>query len=210
MIETFNEQNHAQLCEQLARKDRQLRQIIDIYGYPPVWTRSQRFSSLVHIILEQQVSLASAKAAFEKLKKYIGTITPGKILQLSDEELRSCYFSRQKTVYVRQLAQAIDSGQLRLSWLRQLPDDAVRAELKKIKGIGDWTADIYLLFALQRCDIFPVGDLAMVNAFKEVKGLAAKTGKEKIVLLAESWRPYRSIATHLLWHHYIKSRNIKL
>jgi len=210
MIETFNEQNHAQLCEQLANKDRQLRQIIDIYGYPPVWTRSPRFSSLVHIILEQQVSLASAKAAFVKLKKYIGTITPGKILQLSDEELRSCYFSRQKTVYVRQLAQAIDSGQLRLSRLRHLPDDLVRAELKKIKGIGDWTADIYLLFALQRCDIFPIGDLAMVNAFKEVKGLAAKAGKEKIVLLAESWRPYRSIATHLLWHHYIKSRNIKL
>lgn len=210
MIETFNEQNHAQLCEQLANKDRQLRQIIDIYGYPPVWTRSPRFSSLVHIILEQQVSLASAKAAFVKLKKYIGTITPGKILQLSDEELRSCYFSRQKTVYVRQLAQAIDSGQLRLSGLRHLPDDLVRAELKKIKGIGDWTADIYLLFALQRCDIFPIGDLAMVNAFKEVKGLAAKAGKEKIVLLAESWRPYRSIATYLLWHHYIKSRNIKL
>lgn len=210
MIETFNEQNHAQLCEQLANKDRQLRQIIDIYGYPPVWTRSPRFSSLVHIILEQQVSLASAKAAFVKLKKYIGTITPGKILQLSDEELRSCYFSRQKTVYVRQLAQAIDSGQLRLSGLSHLPDDLVRAELKKIKGIGDWTADIYLLFALQRCDIFPIGDLAMVNAFKEVKGLAAKAGKEKIVLLAESWRPYRSIATYLLWHHYIKSRNIKL
>jgi DNA-3-methyladenine glycosylase II len=210
MIETFNEQNHAQLCEQLANKDRQLRQIIDIHGYPPVWTRSQRFSSLVHIILEQQVSLASAKAAFLKLKEYIGRVTPQKILQLSDEELRTCYFSRQKTIYVRQLAQAIDSGQLRLSELRHLPDDAVRAELKKIKGIGDWTADIYLLFALQRCDIFPVGDLAMVNAFKEVKGLAAKTGNEKIVLLAENWRPYRSIATHLLWHHYIKSRNIKL
>ena len=104
----------------------------------------------------------------------------------------------------------IVSKQLQLRKMATLPDDMVRLELKIVKGIGDWTVDIYLLFALQRCDVFPTGDLAMMNAFKEVKGLKKDTAKEEIVAMAEPWRPYRSVGTYLLWHHYIKSRNIRL
>jgi DNA-3-methyladenine glycosylase II len=210
MIASFNAANHPGLCDALSSSDKHLREIIQAHGYPPVWTREQSFAALVHIILEQQVSLASAKAAFTKLQQKLGTITPQKLLKLSDEELRACYFSRQKTAYARHLAEAIVSKKLQLKKLAALPDEEVRAELKKIKGIGDWTVDIYLLFALQRCDVFPTGDLAMMNAFREVKQLPKHTGKEEILKLAEQWRPYRSVATYLLWHHYIKTRNIKL
>ena len=174
-----------------------------------MWTRPASFATLIHIILEQQVSLASARAAFNKLKEKTGTITPAKLLLLSDEELKACYFSRQKTVYARHLAEAFISKKIQLNKLTASHDDHVRGVLKQVKGIGDWTADVYLLFALQRTDIFPIGDLAMVNALKEVTQLPVHTSKEEMLLLAEAWRPYRSIAAMLLWHHYIKTRNIK-
>lgn len=206
----FHEKNFRNLCRALGKKDKELAGIISQYGYPPVWTRPAHFSSLIHIILEQQVSLASAKAAYDKLYNHIGTITPQKLLKLSDAELRACYFSRQKTVYARELAQAIVRKDLQLKKLEALTDDDVRSTLKKIKGIGDWTVDIYLLFVLQRTDIFPTGDLAMMNALKQVKALPKETSKEAIIEIAEQWRPYRSIATYLLWHHYIKTRGIKL
>jgi DNA-3-methyladenine glycosylase II len=145
-----------------------------------------------------------------KLKKYMGSITPQRLLTLSDAELSACYFSRQKIVYARALAEAITSKQLRLKPLELLPDEDIRTKLKKIKGIGDWTVDIYLLFVLQRCDIFPTGDLAMMNALKQIKQWPIQTDKDKILELAEQWRPYRSIATYLLWHYYIKTRNISV
>jgi DNA-3-methyladenine glycosylase II len=209
-MQRFTSFNHATLCDRVSSKDPELQSIIRQNGYPPVWIRPQSFAALIRIILEQQVSLASAKTAFLKLKGYVGTITPEKILKLSDEELRACYFSRQKAGYARHLAEAIASKQLQLRKIARLGDEEVRHELKKVKGIGDWTVDIYLLFALQRCDVFPTGDLAMMNAFKEIKQLPEKTTKEEIIEMAKQWRPYRSIATYLLWHHYIKSRNIRL
>ena len=206
----FHNKNYEKYCNELAKKDIIFRTIIDVHGYPPLRTRSNTFASLVHIILEQQVSLASAKAAFVRLKKYIGPITAQKILRLTDTELRACYFSRQKTVYARALAEAVVSRQLQLSKLVSLSDEMIRAELKKIKGIGDWTVDVYLLFVLKRSDIFPVGDLAMVNALKEVKKLPKQVSKDQLIEVAEGWRPYRSIAACLLWHYYIKTRNIRL
>lgn len=210
MIDVFNEGNFKQRCTALAKKDPHLNAILLQYGHPPMWRRPASFTSLIHIILEQQVSLASAKAALNKLKEKLGTITPEKLLLLSDTDLRACYFSRQKTVYARCLAEALVTKKLQLRKLASLADAAVRTELKKIKGIGDWTVDIYLLFVLQRSDVFPTGDLAMMNAFKEIKQLPKQTSKEEILELAEAWRPHRSLATILLWHHYIKTRNIKL
>ena len=207
---TFDGQNFHSICNKLAKKDRHLYSIIKQFGYPPVWTRRANFQTLIHIILEQQVSLASAKAALNKLKEKIGTVTPGKLLALSDEELRSCYFSRQKTVYARCLGNALVSKQIILRTFSNLDDAEIRRQLKTIKGIGDWTVDVYLLFALQRADIFPLGDLAMVNALKEVKQLPKETKQEEILNLAERWRPYRSIATMLFWHHYIQKRGIKV
>jgi DNA-3-methyladenine glycosylase II len=198
------------LCNELAEKDAIFKNILAQHSYPPMWTRPASFATLIHIVLEQQVSLASARAAFNKLKEKLGTITPARLLQLSDEELKTCYFSRQKIKYARHLAEAFISKKIQLHQLTTRHDDDVRSVLKQVKGIGDWTADVYLMFAMQRTDIFPVGDLAMVNALKEVKQLPAHTSKDHLLSLAEAWRPYRSIAAMLLWHHYIKTRNLKL
>jgi len=208
-MQQFTSDNFQLLCNELAEREPVFKVILQQHSYPPMWTRPASFATLIHIILEQQVSLASARAAFNKLKEKTGTITPAKLLLLSDEELKACYFSRQKTVYARHLAEALISKKIQLSKLTASHDDEVRAILKQVKGIGDWTADVYLLFALQRTDIFPIGDLAMVNALKEVKKLPANTPRETILSIAEHWRPYRSIAAMLLWHHYIKTRNIK-
>ena len=187
-----------------------MKAIIRQHGHPPMWTRPGTFQTLILTILEQQVSLASAYAAFKKLKEKIGFVTPSKILSLSDTELRSCYFSRQKIVYARCLAHAIQSKQLRLKKLALATDEEVRTELKKIKGIGDWTADVYLMHALQRTDLFPLGDIALVNSLKEVKQLHPRVTKEEMLTIAETWRPYRTIASMILWHAYIQRRGIKI
>lgn len=184
--------------------------IIDRYGLPPMWVRKNSFSTLVLIILEQQVSLASAYAAYKKLVLALGKITPEGILRVSDEVLRSCYLSRQKIVYVKELAKATAEGRLKLRSFHHQPDEKIRTELKKLKGIGDWTVDIYLLHSLQRTDIFPLGDLALVNALKEIKNLPASITKEEMEVISHSWKPYRSIATMLLWHHYIQKRKIRI
>jgi len=206
----FNDDNFFQFCDVLAKKDKDLRQIIKQHGYPPMWTRPASFQTLILFILEQQVSLASAYAAFKKLKARIGYVTPSKILSLTDEELRSCYFSRQKIVYARELAKAVQSKQLSLKKFSNAHEDEIRIELKKVKGIGDWTVDVYLMHALQRTDLFPLGDIALVNSLKEIKQLHKHTTKEDMLSIAESWRPYRTIASMILWHAYIKKRNIKL
>ena len=206
----FDEANFKSLCDILARKDKDLRKIIVTHGHPPMWTRPATFQSLILFILEQQVSLASAYAAFKKLREKIGYVTPAKILSLSDEELRSCYFSRQKIVYARELAKAIIAKQLRLHKFSNAHEDEVRIEMKKIKGIGDWTVDVYLMHALQRSDLFPLGDIALVNSLKETKKLHIGVTREDMLAIAESWRPYRTIASMILWHSYIQKRGIKL
>ena len=205
----FNENNFHQLCDEVCNKDRDLKNIISKFGYPPMWTRPCTFQTLIHIILEQQVSLASARAALNKLKEKTGNITPLKLLALSDEEMKACYFSRQKLIYARHLAEAITSKKLTLKKLAALPDEDVRKELTSIKGIGNWTADVYLLFGLQRTDVFPTGDLAMMNAFREIKKLDKNIPGEESLRIAEQWKPYRSIATMMLWHYYIKKRGLK-
>jgi len=210
MHQTFDSVNFKKICNKLCRIDKDLHAIIRQYGHPPMWTRPASFQSLILFILEQQVSLASAYAAFKKLKGKVGYVTPAKILSLSDEELRSCYFSRQKIVYARELAKAVQSKQLRLNKISIAHEDEIRLELKKIKGIGDWTVDVYLMHALQRTDLFPLGDIALVNSLKEIKQLHKHTTKDDMLSIAESWRPYRTIASMILWHAYIKKRNIKL
>ena len=206
----FEHENFRYLCNELIKKDSDLKLIIEKYGYPPMWTRENTFATLILTILEQQVSLASAFAAFQKLKKKIELITPQNILQLSDEELRECYFSRQKMVYARGLANALINEEINLQQFEFEEDDVVSTTLKKLKGIGEWTTNIYLIHALRRLDIFPLGDLALVNAMKEIKGLAAPTGRKELLNIAEPWKPYRSIATMILWHYYIQKRNLKL
>ena len=210
MSHTFDAANFCKLCDRLCHKDKELKNIIKQHGYPPMWTRPATFQSLILFILEQQVSLASAYAAFKKLKERIGFVTASKIILLSDPELRSCYFSRQKIIYARELAKAVLSKKLVLKKLMNMNEDEIRQELKKIKGIGDWTVDVYLMHSLQRTDLFPLGDIALVNSLKEIKRLPKDISKEKMLEIAESWRPYRTIAAMILWHAYIKKGGIKL
>ncbi|MBL7724454.1 MAG: DNA-3-methyladenine glycosylase 2 family protein [Chitinophagaceae bacterium] len=209
-MQQFDSSNFHLICDKLSRKDRELKGIIKQYGYPPMWTRPATFQTLILTILEQQVSLASAYAAFKKLKERIGYVTPSKLLALTDEEMRACYFTRQKTGYARGLAEAVQSKKINLKKLSLLPDEEVRNELIKLKGIGHWTVDVYLMHALQRTDLFPLGDIALVNSLKEVKKLHPHISKEEMLEIAESWRPYRTIASMILWHSYIKKRGIKL
>lgn len=206
----FKETSFQKICRKLAKQDADLNLIIKEYGLPPMWSRPNTFQSLVLTILEQQVSLASAYAAFKKLKEKIGYVTPVKILQLTDEELRSCYFSRQKIIYARELANAILTKQISLRKFSASPDDEIRETMIKLKGIGHWTIDVYLMHALQRTDLFPLGDIALVNSLKEVKRLPKDISKEEMLLIAEPWRPYRTVAAMILWHSYIKKRGIKL
>jgi DNA-3-methyladenine glycosylase II len=159
----YNETNLPNLYDALAARDGDLKNIISAYGYPPLWLRPNTFATLVLIILEQQVSLASAYAAYQKLEAAVVSITPENLLALTDAELRACYFSRQKTAYVRGLATALLNKEIDLETLGEQPDEVVRNTLTKLKGIGDWTVDIYLIHALQRTDVFPVGDLALVK-----------------------------------------------
>ena len=206
----FDSTNFHLFCDKLSGRDKDLKRIISQHGYPPMWTRPATFQTLILTILEQQVSLASAYAAFKKLKQKTGFVTPAKILSLTDAELRSCYFSRQKIVYARELANAIQSKQLSLKKLSSLTEEEIRFELKKIKGIGDWTVDVYLMHALQRTDLFPLGDIALVNSLKEVKQLHPSVTKDEMLKIAESWRPHRTIAAMILWHAYIQKRGIKI
>jgi len=206
----FNKTSFTRICRKLAKKDADLASIIKQHGFPPMWTRPATFQTLILTILEQQVSLASAYAAFKKLKEKIGFVTPAKILALTDEELRTCYFSRQKIIYARELAKAIQSKKLRLQNLSLLADEDIRAEMIRLKGIGHWTIDVYLMHALQRTDLFPLGDIALVNSLKETKKLPKDISKEEMLKIAELWRPHRTVAAMILWHSYIQKRGIKL
>jgi DNA-3-methyladenine glycosylase II len=209
-LNSFSAETFTTICTLLAKKDKDLAAIIKQYGNPPMWSRPATFQTLILTILEQQVSLASAYAAFKRLTEKVGYVTPQKILALTDEEMRACYFTRQKMGYARGLATAIKTKKLVLSHLTNKPDEEIRTELKKLKAIGDWTVDVYLMHALQRSDLFPLGDIALVNSMRENKKLVKDFPKEKMLAIAEPWKPYRTIATMILWHAYIKKRGMKI
>lgn len=208
MIKVLDEQGVLSACRKLAETDSDLAFIFETYGKPPLWKREQSFATVVHIILEQQVSLASALSAFNKLKEKLGSITPEGVLSLSDEEMKAAYFSRQKSLYTRELAKAILERRLRLEKFDALSNEEIRSELLKIKGIGNWTADIYLLMACLRADIMPKGDLALHVAFQRLKNLPQKPAAEEFLQIAERWKPFRSVAARLLWHFYLSAKKI--
>lgn len=200
MLRIVNQEDIKRLVEQ----DKLFAAIFKQYGPPPDWSRVPGFVSLAKIILEQQVSLASANAHFQKLHAYIGEFSPSNILKLTDEEMRSCQISRQKAKYLRALSTAILEEAIDLETLTGLTEPEIRTQLTGIKGIGHWTTDIYLMFCLQAKDVFPIGDIAVVNTIRELSG--AQTVDE-ILLLAERWKPLRSLAVFFLWHYYLKKRN---
>ena len=187
----------------LAERDSGLAGVIDRLGPPPLWDREPGFPTLVHIILEQQVSLASAKAAFDKLSDTVAPLEPKSFLTLDDATLTSIGFSGQKGRYCRELAHAIIGGSLDLDALPSLADQEVRSDLEKVIGIGPWTAHIYLLMVLLRADVWPPGDLALAAAVQDLKGLDHRPGSEELEEIAEEWRPWRSVAARILWLHYL-------
>lgn len=199
------------LCEQtleiavreLSRRDRLLAEIVHDCGPPPLWGRDANFGTLIRIILEQQVSLASAKAAFNRLLSSVEPLVPERFLLLDDESLKIIGFSRQKSGYGRNLARAIVEGELDLDALQGMDDDQVRGKLTAIKGIGTWTADIFLLMALRRPDVWPRGDLALAVAIQHLTGRDTRPMQEEIDRMSESWRPWRAVAARMLWQHYL-------
>jgi DNA-3-methyladenine glycosylase II len=173
------------------------------FGVPPMWARESGFSTLLHIILEQQVSLASARAAHNKLLELASPLTPQRFLKLDDATLKAVGFSRQKSVYGRELARAIFEGLLDLDALGSMDDAAVKSELVKIKGVGRWTADIYLLMVLRRPDIWPTGDLALAVAAQKVKRLPSRPTPDELDEISAPWKPWRAVAARILWHYYL-------
>lgn len=178
--------------------------IIDKWGFPQIPSRPQGFETLTLLILEQQVSINSAKATYLKLKKEILDFIPENIIKIENEIFRSCGVSRQKTLYIKCLADAILEKTIDLKSLQTKSAEIVRQELIKIKGIGNWTIDVYLMFCLQSPDILPLGDIAVINTIKELLDIHVKEDMEKHT---KNWAPHRSMATFLLWHHYLQKRN---
>jgi DNA-3-methyladenine glycosylase II len=200
------EEFFAEAIHELTERDTDLARVVERYGAPPLWVREPGFPALVYIILEQQVSLASARALYRKLEKVVRPFTPGRFLKLTEIEMRQLGFSRQKAHYTRLLADAIKRRKFNLHGLYDLEDDLAREKLIAQKGIGRWTADIYLLSALRRADIWPVGDLALATAVQEVKRLRKRPSPEKLEKMSGPWRPWRAVAARLFWHAYLSKR----
>lgn len=179
-------------------------QIIQTYGLPQIPRRPPGFATLVLLILEQQVSIDSAKATFNRIKAVYPNLDPAQLVLVADEDFRSFGVSRQKTAYIKGLAQAVLDESIVLESLAEKPEAEARKELLALKGIGNWTVEIYLMFALASPDILPLGDIAIVNAMRE---LYEHPDKEAMEAHAQNWKPYRSYAAFLLWHHYLKKRN---
>jgi DNA-3-methyladenine glycosylase II len=205
MLNPLTQRSLLRATRELAAQDPDLAAVVDRYGPPPLWARDPGFHTLIHIVLEQQVSLASAKAAYDRLLVATGRLVPERFLALSDAELKAVGFSRQKAVYGRGLAQAILDGRIDLARLETLDDDQVKVRLTAIKGIGPWTADIYLLMVLRRPDTWPSGDLALASAVQRVKRLRAQPTPERLERVGRAWQPWRAVAARILWHYYLSS-----
>lgn len=199
------ESNLPRIARKLAKEDEHLAKVHELYGPPPLWAREPGFATLLQIILEQQVSLASAKACYNKLARRIARVTPENLLASTDAELKIDGFSRQKTAYARHLAEAIVEKRIDLRALAELDDRDVKNELIKLKGVGEWTSDIYLLMALCRPDVMPKGDIALHAAWHSLSG-KAKLNADGFLKIATRWRPFRSVAARMLWHFYLSER----
>lgn len=190
----------------LIQQDEVFSLIIDLYGAPEFVVRPQGFDSMCKIILEQQVSLESARASYTKLKAIVVDFTPENMVEVTEQEFRSCGVSRQKIVYLRAMAEAVIDGSVNFESFKNKDTDEIRKELVQVKGIGNWTVDIYLMFCLQSPDILPLGDIGVLSAIKDLWGF---TAKEQILEHTQSWKPYRTTATFFLWHYYLEKRGRK-
>lgn len=192
--------------DRLAELDPDLHRIRSSLGYPPLWSRTPGFASLVHIILEQQVSIKAAATLFKRLSAHLGTVTPDSVQEAGEQGLRQIGLTRQKSRYCVELARRIISGELELCKLDTLDDEQGRSHLLKIPGLGPWTVDVYYMMALGRPDVWPQGDLALASAIQDVKQLESRPTKDEQLAYAQQWSPWRAIAARMLWMHYLDRR----
>lgn len=205
-IETLTIETYYRGISELGMQDTDLADVVSKWGNPPFWVHAPGFPGLVNAILAQQVTLESAKATFTKLEDTIGPVNPEEFLSLEGETLRAIGFSRQKASYVRGLAHGIRAGDIDLAALESMDNNDARMRLMELRGIGAWTADTYLLFSLRRPDAWPSGDLALVKAIQELRGLATTPGSDEVDRIADQWRPWRAVAARILWHYYLCER----
>jgi DNA-3-methyladenine glycosylase II len=203
-IKPLTSQSLAAGAKALAARDRHLASIYETLGTPPMWARRPGFATVLRIVLEQQVSLVSARAMFERLKLNINPFTPETFIDCGEAYLRSLGMTRQKAHYAIQVAESIRHGHLRL--ISRLSDEDAHARLTSIKGVGPWTANIYLLMALRRPDIWPDGDIALASAVMRIRKMKQRPSFIELAKMAERWRPYRSVAARMLWQYYLAQK----
>jgi len=206
-FQVLNARTIALAASYLAKQDKHLASILKRHGPPPLWGRPQGFATLAQIILEQQVSLASAASVFGRLSRAINPFDPLNVIQVGELEVRALGVTRQKASYLVRLAESLERRELRLRTLSKLDDQQAKLALMRVKGIGSWSADIYLLMALRRADIWPAGDLALATTVRELKRLRTRPSEQRLAAVAEPWRPYRAVAARMLWQHYLAKRN---
>jgi len=164
--------------------------------------KTQGFAALAHLIVEQQVSIASAKAIWDRLETGLGALDVDQVLARTVDQLKGFGLSTQKARYIRGIAEAIDQGQLDLAELAALDDETACEKLTAFKGVGRWTAEAYLMGCHARLDVFPAGDIALQEAVRLLDGAEARLAVKDLYARSDMWRPYRSIAAHLLWGFY--------
>lgn len=201
-----DERNLIEACSHLSGSDPVFAELLARNGTPPLWSRPPGFPTLVRLILEQQVSLASGRAAFDRLEARLGRVTPSRFVTLDDGELRAIGFSRQKARYVRLLSDAVDRRVFEFDEVGRLDDEDAAEALATLTGVGPWTAAIYMLFAESRADVWPRGDRALVVSLGRAMGAAQPPGYDEADAMAERWRPWRAVAARMLWHDYLGGR----
>ena len=190
----------------LAARDADLAALHARLGAPPLWGRRPGFATLVHIILEQQVSLVAARTLYRRLRAHLGGMDPEGIVAMRESGLRRFGLTRQKSRYCHGLALRVLDGRLDLGAAARGPDDDGRRALLEVPGLGPWSVDIYYLMALRRPDVWPSGDLALANALREVKRLPGPPSRDDQRALAADWAPWRAVAARMLWAHYLAAR----
>lgn len=206
IIRTLTDETYQRGIYELCLQDSSLADVVSRWGNPPFWTHAPGFPGIVIAILAQQVSLESAQAAFTRLENTISSVNPEEFLSLNDDTLRTIGFSRQKASYVRGVAHGIITGAIDLDYLESMDNEDARNSLVEVRGIGEWTADTYLLFSLRRPDVWPSGDLALAKSIQELRGLNSVPSWDEVDSIADRWRPWRAVAARILWHYYLNER----
>ncbi|MEM9828250.1 MAG: DNA-3-methyladenine glycosylase 2 family protein [Planctomycetota bacterium] len=208
---TLDRESLVHHAEALAQADPMMRRALDVGGRPKLWKRPVTFETFIRTILEQQVSLSSAWSTHSKLKQACPNkrVSPKAVRTLGQDGLRQLGFSRQKARYADTLAAECLAGRFPIRHLADKEDDQVREQITSQLGLGDWSADMILMLSLCRSDVFPVGDLALVNGAVDL-GDESLRDRETLLQRSQDWRPFRSVATRMIWAYYLQSRKKKI